>query len=133
MNRVSENQKTGFKACGIYPFNHTAVLEKIPAANPMLQVLNHDPNDKPPVTTADTSSQRMFVEYLSKHCFSLQYGTPARGRGKRTKVVPGRSITEDIFAHGKSTENPNNPNDPPPVKQERGRPKNMESAPRSKH
>lgn len=78
-----ENLKSGFSACGIFPFNPEAVLKRLP------QVL--EPSE----------SQNKFDDVIVNHLQQLRHGQsvdcsgPSRVRRTKLNVVSGRAIGDD--------------------------------------
>ncbi len=74
-NRVSENLKSGFKSCGLVPYNPEAVLKKLPKRS------------------AATEVNKILVDFLSEKRFSTrQVNALNRGRPKKVNITPGRRV-----------------------------------------
>ena len=78
-NRISENLKSGFAACGIFPHDPTRVLSKLPNAD-LTGVMETE-----------------LVTFLGKHRFSNEKkSAPRTARPlKRDRVVPGKPVSVD--------------------------------------
>lgn len=95
LNNVSTNLVSGFKKCGIYPFNPEEIISRLP---------DHVVANESETNEINNVVSEVVVDMLK----DLRYGSDSNSKKRRTKVnvVPGRSIgLEDLNA---STSNQGN-------------------------
>ncbi|CAH8593140.1 unnamed protein product [Dicrocoelium dendriticum] len=78
LSNQEENLKAGFKKCGIYPFDKTPVLNRLPQES-----LNEKLNN---------TVSEMFTEHLKRLRNDDNDGPARKMRRKKREVVPGRNI-----------------------------------------
>ena len=82
MGKIWLNIQPGLKVCGIVPFNKNSVSERVPHANRSAETENH-------TVWFDT-----IISYLTKQRSKFS-DMPFTRRGRKLKVIPGKSISID--------------------------------------
>ncbi len=90
-NRMENNLKSGFRTCGLYPFNPSQVLKKIPGG--LDSTVNSNASTESVVPVFHTK----LVELLKKERFGTSTPNKTGGRRKKINVAPGKSVLGTDF------------------------------------
>ena len=85
-SQSSENLKSGFKKCGIVPFNPQAVLTRLPD-------YRCEPDSATDLSTVDAHVSESVIDML-KHLRGVDE-EPVRRRRKKLSIAPGKSIASE--------------------------------------